>query len=95
MNEVKVRILPITYNITYYLLPIIARYTSSLIRNYFKGSTIWWFFAQLYKTPTDCFVLGVLTVRVDSKIRISIAIHEKENKMICNANEIGATRFNS
>ena len=43
-------------------LPIISSYTCNLFQNYFKGANIWWLLNQLYKNPTDCFVLEVLTV---------------------------------
>ena len=81
VNEVKVR-----------KLLIIASYTCNLFQNYFKGAKIWWFFAQLYQNPTDYFVLEVSTDRF--QIRISIARQEKENKILCIANEeMGATTF--
>ena len=43
-------------------IPTIASYTCNFFQNYFKGAKIWWLFAQLYKNPTDCFVLEVSTV---------------------------------
>ena len=43
-------------------LPITAGYTLNLSQNYFKGTKLWWLFAQLYKNPTDCFVLDVSAV---------------------------------
>ena len=47
-----------------------------LFKNYFKGrgrggrggeGGVWWFFAQLYKNSTDCFVLEVLIVDTVSR----------------------------
>ena len=37
-----------------------------LFKNYFKGAKIWWFFAQLYKNSTHCFVLEVSKVNIVS-----------------------------
>ena len=54
-----------------------------LLKNYFKGTKIWWSFAQLHKNSTDSFVLEVLTVDTMSRFRNRICIiesHEKENK---------------
>ena len=34
----------------------------NLVKNYFKGAKIWWFFSQLYKSLIDCFVLEFWTV---------------------------------
>ena len=52
MNKVYVGKLPILK------LAILA----ILFQHYFKGSNIWWLFAQLYKNSTDCFVLKVFIV---------------------------------
>ena len=51
MNEIKVG-----------KLPIIANYVCNCISKLVQGAKIWWIFAQLYKHPTDCFVLEVSAV---------------------------------
>ena len=67
-------------------LPIIASYILAiLLKNYFKGAKIWWLFAQLYKSSTDCFVLEVLIVDTVSRFQNRICIiedQEKENKIL-------------
>ena len=30
---------------------------ANLFKNYFKGSKMWWLFAQLYENFIDCFLL--------------------------------------
>ena len=50
MNEVKIGNLPKLAIFEFFFL------------NYLKGAKIWWLFAELYKNPTDCFVLAVSTV---------------------------------
>ena len=67
MNEVKAE-----------KLPILASYTCSFIWKLLQGAKIWMLFSQLYKNPTDFFVLEVSTVvRVDFKIRMCTASQEK------------------
>ena len=56
-----------------------------LFKNHFKGEKIWWLFAQLFKNPTDCFVLEVLavtTLRVDFKIE-SALLKVRRKKIKC------------
>ena len=81
------------------ILPIMASYSRNLFQSYFKGAKIWWLFAQLYKLPADYLfrVESLDRMGVDFKIVISsIASQEKENKILCIANEeMGATSFNS
>ena len=70
-----------------------------LLINYFKGAKICWFFAQLYKNSTDCFVLEVLTInntmsRFQNRFCI-IEIQQNENKILYLASEMGATTVDS
>ena len=43
-------------------LPIIASYTCKFISKLVQGTKIWSLFAELYKNPTDFFVMEVSTV---------------------------------
>ena len=81
MNEVKVG-----------KLPIIVSYTCNFISKLLQGGAkIWWLFAQLYKNPTDCFVLDGPTVSVVPRFqnRVCSPHQEKERNMVANE-EMGA-----
>ena len=86
MNEVKVGKLPI-YS---FILAI-------LFHNYFKGAKIWWLFAQLYRNPTECFVLEGQTVSSRFQNRVCSPHQEKKIYIyIYIANkEMGAARAGS
>ena len=89
MNKVRVGKLPIIK------LPIVAGHTSNLFQNYFKG--VIYGGSLLNCTKISLIVLCYKSrLGVDLKIRISIASQEKENKILCIANEeMGVTTFNS
>ena len=74
ISRIKKRINSPSVEASCNFIPILA----ILFQNYFKGAKIWWLFAWQCRNSTDCFVLEVLTVRVDFKME-SLLDHSIKN----------------